>query len=136
MHKKQRKPECSPLIDAVKARFNNWMVKTLSYAGRLQLITAVIYSSINFWLTTFSLPKGCLKTLERLCNRFLWTGDIRKSTGVKVSWSQSCLPKSEGGLGSVWNKVLSLKLVWLLFASNRSLWVAWNKEHRLKRAFF
>ncbi|CAN7105201.1 unnamed protein product, partial [Brassica rapa subsp. narinosa] len=48
-----------------------------------------------------------------------------------------CLPKAEGGLGlrdfSLWNKALILRLVWLLFSNSGSLWVAWNREHRLKR---
>lgn len=36
----------------------------------------------------------------------------------------------------VWNKALILRLVWLLFSNSDSLWVAWNKEYRLKRTNF
>ncbi|KAL1193284.1 hypothetical protein V5N11_033618 [Cardamine amara subsp. amara] len=32
----------------------------------------------------------------------------------------------------MWNKVLNLRLLWLLFSVSGSLWVAWNREHRLK----
>ncbi|KAG7588439.1 Reverse transcriptase domain [Arabidopsis suecica] len=138
LHRKLRKADYSSLIDQVAARFNCWAVKCLSFAGRLQLISSVIYGLINFWMSAFALPKGCLKHLEKLCNGFLWSGDITKRTAAKVAWDKVCLPKSEGGLGLrnllVWNKVLNLKLVWLLFSSSGSLWVAWMKEHNLKRS--
>lgn len=115
-------------------------MKPLSFAGRLQLISSVIYGLVNFWFTAFSLPKGCLKDIEKLCNRFLWVGDLSRRTSAKVSWKEICLPKSEGGLGLrnllVWNKSLNLKLVWLLFSSSGSLWVAWMREHRFKRNSF
>lgn len=46
------------------------------------------------------------------------------------------LPKEEGGLGLrdfiLWNRTLNLKLIWLLYQENESLWAAWCKEHRLK----
>lgn len=137
LHRKLRKSDYSPLLDKVSARFNGWAVKCFSFSGRLQLISSVIYGLINFWMSAFALPKGCIKALEKLCNAFLWFGDIAKRTNAKVSWDKVCLPKSESGLGLrnllVWNKVLSLKLVWLLFSKSGSLWVAWMKEHRLKR---
>ncbi|VVB00720.1 unnamed protein product [Arabis nemorensis] len=34
------------------------------------------------------------------------------------------------------HEVLNFKLIWLLFSTNRSLWVAWIKEHKLKRTTF
>ncbi|XP_013678980.1 uncharacterized protein LOC106383417 [Brassica napus] len=140
MHKKLWKSEYSPLTDRIKDKFNSWTVTCLSFAGRLPLILAVIYNIVNFWFTAFCLPKGCLKEIESLCSRFLWSGDIQKRSVAKVLWQSSCLPKSEGGLGlrnfEVWNKALNLKLVWLLFASTTSLWVAWMREHKLKRRNF
>ncbi|CAA7030815.1 unnamed protein product [Microthlaspi erraticum] len=140
LHRKLRKADYSPLTDKIKAKFNSWTVKGLTFAGRLQLISSVIYSLVNFWFSAFSLPKGCLKDIEKLCNKFLWAGDLTKHTSAKISWKGICLPKSEGGLGLrnflVWNKVLNLKLVWLLFSNTDSLWVAWTLEHRLKRNFF
>ncbi|CAA7054990.1 unnamed protein product, partial [Microthlaspi erraticum] len=52
---------------------------------------------------------------------------------AKVAWSTVCLPKAEGGLGLRrcidWNRVLNLRLIWLLFSSSGSLWVAWHKHH-------
>lgn len=140
LHRKLRRSDYSPLIDKVASRFNHWATKTLSFAGRLQLISSVIYSTVNFWLSSFILPKCCLKTIEQMCNRFLWNNDIEKKGGAKVSWTVVCLPKNEGGLGLrnfwTWNKTLNLRLIWMLFARRNSLWVAWNHATRLQNANF
>lgn len=135
-HKKLKKSEYSPLLDSISSRFNHWTTKMLSFAGRLQLISSVICSTVNFWISAFMLPKACLKQIESMCNHFLWSGDIAKKHGVKVAWSTVCQPKVEGGLGlrnfSIWNKTLALKLIWLLFSKSDSLWVAWMRHHNLR----
>ncbi|XP_024004813.1 uncharacterized protein LOC112081968 [Eutrema salsugineum] len=140
LHRKLRKADYSPLTDKIAAKFNGWTVRALSFAGRLQLITSVIYSLVNFWCSAFSLPKGCLKDIEKLCSRFLWSGSIEEKVMAKVAWKHICLPKKEGGLGlrdfSVWNQVLNLRLIWILFTKTDSLWVAWLREHKLKRSCF
>lgn len=122
--RKLRKSENSPLLDSISSRFNHWTTKALSFAGRLQLISSVICSTVNFWTSAFILPKTCIKHIEGMCNHFLWSGDIAKKHGVKVAWSTLCQPKAEGGLGlrnfSLWNKTLNLKLIWLLFSKSDS----------------
>lgn len=140
LYRKLRRSDYSQLTDTVAARFNHWAAKTLSFAGRLQLISSVIYSTVNFWLSSFILPKCCLKIIEQMCNRFLWSNDISKHGDIKVSWQNVCLPKFEGGLGLrnfwVWNKTLNLRLIWMLFARRDSLWVAWNHSTRLRNGNF
>lgn len=140
MHSKLKKSAFSPLLDKVEARFKHWATKTLSFAGRLQLISATIYRLINFWMAAFSLPKGCLKIIEQLCGRFLWSGDTLKHGGRKVSWKQVCLPKDEGGLGlrnfTILNTMLNLRLIWLLLTSTDSLWATWIREKRLNNTNF
>ncbi|KAG7595163.1 Endonuclease/exonuclease/phosphatase superfamily [Arabidopsis thaliana x Arabidopsis arenosa] len=140
MCRKLRIAEYEPLLEKITKRFRAWATKCLSYAGRVQLIVSVIYGSVNFWMTTFLLPKGCIKKIESLCSRFLWAGNIDEGKGSKVSWAQSCLPKSEGGLGlrrfSEWNKTLCLRLIWLLFNHNGSLWASWHRHHHLRNKSF
>ncbi|XP_010490455.1 PREDICTED: uncharacterized protein LOC104768230 [Camelina sativa] len=113
---------------------------SLSFAGRLQLLKSVISGTINFWISTFMLPKGCIKRIESLCSRFLWSGNIENKKGARVAWSTVCLPKAEGGLGlrsfKEWNKVLCLRFVWLLFSDNGSLWANWHKFHYLRNNTF
>ncbi|KAJ0261541.1 Reverse transcriptase zinc-binding domain-containing protein [Hirschfeldia incana] len=137
MHKKLRISDYRPLLDQLKIRFSSWSSRALSFAGRRQLISSVIYGTLNFWFTSFLLPKGCIQQVESLCSRFLWNGDITSRAAARVSWRTCCLPKSEGGLGLrdfyIWNQTLVLKLIWLLFRDNESLWASWCKNHRLKQ---
>ena len=136
MHRKLRISEYSPLIDKIAGSFNAWSAKNLSFAGRLVLIKSVISGTVVFWITTFILPKGCIRKIESLCSKFLWSGQIEGPAFSKVSWETCCLPKKEGGLGlrrfETWNKTLCLRLIWLLFAEGGSLWVAWHKHYHLQ----
>ena len=110
--------------------FQSWSAKLLFFAGRLQLLKTVIFGTINFWVSAFIQPKGCIKDIESLCSRFLWSGNIENRGIAKVAWSTVCLPKEEGELGlrsfTVWNQVLCLKFIWLLLSKSPSLWVDWH----------
>lgn len=138
-----RKPQpldYQPLIDKVLARITGWTVRHLSFAGRLQLIQSVILGIINFWGAVFPLPNACLEKLEQICKAFLWNGDTSHARGAKVSWETICTPKSAGGLGlrrlaGVIN-VFGLKLIWLLFSKQGSLWVAWVKNNLIRNKIF
>ncbi|KAG7573766.1 Reverse transcriptase zinc-binding domain [Arabidopsis suecica] len=140
MHRKLRISEYEPLIGSLNTKFRSWAVKTLSFAGRLQLLGSVISGIVCFWISTFILPQGCIKKIESLCSRFLWRGNIDQSRGARVSWATVCLPKPEGGLGlrrfAAWNKTLSLRYVWLLFSEHTSLWADWHKHHHLQNDSF
>lgn len=131
--KKMRNQDFQPLLDKLAKKFSSWSVKYLSFAGRLQLIRSVIYSTITFWASIFVLPNKCLEEVERMCSGFLWKSDPSSARGAKVSWDSVCTPKEAGGLGLrrlvLWNKVLGLKLIWLLFAAGGSLWVSWVRRH-------
>lgn len=115
------KSDFQPLLDKIGARFNSWTVRHLSYAGRFQLIQAVIYSTISFWASIFIIPNDCIRELEKMCNAFLWKGVPSSARGAKVAWDSVCTPKEEGELGlrrlADWNRVLGLKLIWLIFAA-------------------
>ena len=135
MHRKLRISEYDPLLNKLAGTFRAWAVKMLSYAGRLHLLSSVINGTVIFWMSAFILPKGCVKKIESMCAKFLWKGSIDEKASAKVAWNTACLPKSEGGLGLrkfvVWNKVLCLRFVWLIFAESSSLWVKWHKHHHL-----
>lgn len=136
MHRKLRISDYRPLLDQLKRRFSSWSSRALSFAGRRQLLATVIFGILNFWFSSFVLPKGCVNEIESLCSRFLWNGNITSRAAAKVSWRVVCLPRKEGGLDlrdlHTWNKTLSLKLVWLLHSESQSLWAFWSKRHRLK----
>ncbi|CAA7045062.1 unnamed protein product [Microthlaspi erraticum] len=129
------KLDYEPLIDKVRTRLLHWSHKPLSCAGRLQLIKSVIASITNFWCSAFILPQGCLDTIESMCNAFLWSGSPNDTHKSKVSWDDICYPKEEGGLGirrlRETSLVFALSLIWRLFSSTGSLWVAWVKSYLL-----
>ncbi|KAL0758366.1 hypothetical protein Bca101_074516 [Brassica carinata] len=106
MHRKLRICDYRPLIDQLKSRFTSWSSRALTFAGRKQLLSSVIFGTVNFWFSTFILPKGCIRTIESLCSRFLWNGNITTRAAAK--------------------------LLWLLHTESESLWASWTKKHRLK----
>lgn len=138
--KKLTKQDYQPLIDKLHSRFTSWTVRHLSFAGRLQLLKSVIYSTITFWASIFLLPNSCLRKLEQMCSGFLWKGVPTDASGAKVAWDSVCKSRESGGLGlkriGLWNKVLGLKLIWLLFSAAGSLWVSWVKIHLLRSENF
>ncbi|XP_019095868.1 PREDICTED: uncharacterized protein LOC109130605 [Camelina sativa] len=124
--------DCAPLIQRVKTKLNSWSTRTLSFAGRLQMLNTVIAGITNFWCSALVLPKKCIDTLNSLCGMFLWKGCLEGHHSARVAWSTVVTAKSEGGLGirdlKKWNKACLVKLIWLLFFRSGSIWVAWFKE--------
>jgi len=119
--------DCDSLISKISSRIDSWLVRKLSFAGRLQLLSSVLVSLQMFWAQVFILPKKVIQLLKHKFNRFLWSGSGVKSK-AKVSWENLCFPKKKGGLGikrvDVWNQASMLNHIWSLFAKAGSLWVA------------
>lgn len=140
MYKAWTRLDYEPLIDRIRSRFLSWSHRSLSFAGRLQLIKTVISSVINSWCTAFILPKACLEEIERLCSAFLLPGSPNTHHKEKVAWQELCLPTSEGGLGiqKLWetSKVFALGLVWKLFSVSGFLWLAWAHIELMKKGSF
>ncbi|GAV67077.1 zf-RVT domain-containing protein, partial [Cephalotus follicularis] len=93
------KHDCAPLIEKIMARANSWISKSLSYAGRLQLIKSTLASMQVFWSSIFSIPASVIKECERSICRILWGGNGNIHKRGLVKWSKICLPWQEGGLG-------------------------------------
>jgi hypothetical protein len=99
--------DCGALITKITSRIDSWLSRNLSFAGRLQLISSILYSLQAYWSSIFILPKRDKKDIEQKFNRLLWNGNIAGGAKAKVSWNDICLPKKEGGLGlkmiDLWN---------------------------------
>lgn len=71
-----------------------------------------------------------------MCSFFLWKGSLEGHHSAKVSWGTITLTKEQGGLGikdlATWNKACSMRLLWLLFFREDSVWASWFKEVILK----
>ncbi|GJR43474.1 RNA-directed DNA polymerase, eukaryota, reverse transcriptase zinc-binding domain protein [Tanacetum coccineum] len=64
--------DCRCLLDKIKCKIGNWKNKCLSYAGRLQLIAAVLESIHEYWASVFLLPITIIKEINKLLKWFLW----------------------------------------------------------------
>lgn len=97
--KKLSLANCEPLLQQVKNKVNSWSARSLSFAGRLLLINTVIAGISNFWCTTFTIPKKCIKLINSICGAYLWKGSTEGHHSARVAWDTVTLPKAEGGLG-------------------------------------
>ncbi|XP_023758688.2 uncharacterized protein LOC111907126 [Lactuca sativa] len=121
--------DCKKLIEKIKMRIFNWKSKTLSFAGRLQLINSVLTSIHVYWASIFKIPIATINEIEKMCRSFLWAnGEIVKGK-AEVKWQDICKPKEYGGLGIKnlrrWNDALLAKHVWNVINNKNSLWVQW-----------
>nr|GFA80092.1 RNA-directed DNA polymerase, eukaryota [Tanacetum cinerariifolium] len=79
------------IILKIKSRLSKWKVKTLSIGGRLTLLKSVLGASPIYVMSIFTVPRGVLKTLESIRNRFFNGAD---QSNHKITWV-------------AWNKVLA-----------------------------
>lgn len=123
--------EYQALINKINEHISAWNAKTLSYAGRLQLIQSVLQGVQCYWLQIFPIPKSVLKKITSLCRKFLWG-----SNANPIAWDDVCLPKNESGVGLrdivAWNKALLTKNLFKIKNNDQSLWASWFKEEILK----
>ncbi|KAL0289337.1 UNVERIFIED_CONTAM: hypothetical protein Sangu_2619800 [Sesamum angustifolium] len=121
----------SPLVDQIANNISRWAAKSLSFAGRLELIRSVIQGVECFWLQIFPLPAAVVEKIHRLCRNFLWN-----SKRAPVAWEDICHPKNEGGLGirhtQTWNVALLARVLWNIHRKADTLWVQWVDAVYLK----
>lgn len=131
---------CMPLIQKIVQRIESWTALLLSFAGRVQLIKAVLFAIQAYWTRHFMLPVAIHKKLQQMFTRFLWKGDHTKTGGAKVSWAAVCKPWEEGGLGLKnlveWNSTQLLMHFWRLVKRHHFLWISWVFSTVLKHKNF
>ncbi|XP_050222198.1 uncharacterized protein LOC126672293 [Mercurialis annua] len=134
------KTHCNELINRITYRVSSWSSKSLSYAGRIQLINSVLMSMQIYWCSVFLLPKAVIQGVEAVCRNFLWNNQNTDRKGGLVSWKKICCNKCFGGLGIkymiTWNKAALIKHIWGLISLKPSLWATWVNANKLKRLSF
>ena len=94
----------------MRKKVKDWRNKSLTYAGRLQLIVAVLESIQAYWASVFLLPKTIITEINRLLKWFLWNKGEAISRKAKVAWKAVCKSRDQGGLGlkdiAIWNEAL------------------------------
>ncbi|KAL0320490.1 UNVERIFIED_CONTAM: hypothetical protein Sradi_5310500 [Sesamum radiatum] len=90
--------DCQPLLQKIDKRIGAWVGIPLSFAARVQLIKSVLMAFNVYWGSTFILPKGVIRQIDKRLRTFQWKGTM--ATGyAKVAWRDVCLPTEEGGQG-------------------------------------
>ncbi|KAJ0604634.1 putative RNA-directed DNA polymerase [Helianthus annuus] len=132
--------DCKKLVENMESRISDWKAKSLSFAGRLQLIRSVLSSMHVYWASVFILPKRIIYDLEDRMRRFLWAQGNNIKGKAKVNWSRVCLPKNEGGLGirklHDMNNALMVAHIWSILTNRESLWVKWIHSYRIRGRSF
>ncbi|PWA74034.1 RNA-directed DNA polymerase, eukaryota, Reverse transcriptase zinc-binding domain protein [Artemisia annua] len=114
-----RSSHWDPVVETVRNRLQSWKAKVLSIGGRLTLIKSVLSSLPVYYLSLFKAPGVVLENIERMMNKFLWTGS-REGRGIHwVSWDIVTRPKRFGGLGI--SKLSEVNLALLV------KWMCWFK---------
>ena len=129
--------ECKPLVEKMTTRVRNWASKSLSYAGRIQLVKSVLQGIQSYWSQIFLLPKKVLREIKKVCITFLWTGtDSTSKKAPVVAWEQLCLPKSAGGWNILdvenWNQAAITKFYWSIALKKEKLWIKWIHTYYIK----
>lgn len=124
--KKLSVDDCHLLIDKIVGRIRTWGSRTMSYAGRTQLVHSVLLSLHQYWAAIFLIPNKVLEGVEAVCRNFLWDGKAVYSRAPPISWDLVCRPKKQGGLG------LHDCYSWNIAQKKDSLWLKWVDHQYLK----
>ncbi|XP_074299449.1 uncharacterized protein LOC141630553 [Silene latifolia] len=125
-----------PLLDKITRKLAHWAKHTLSYAGKVTLTNSVIFVLQNFWGASILLPKGIVKKIHQLYQRFFWGYDNESRRMIFKSWNSFCYPRAEGGIDMkevlAWNQTQLLKWFWKLEHQPQILWVQWTKAYIIR----
>ncbi|CAM8885100.1 unnamed protein product [Rhodiola kirilowii] len=89
----------TPILDKLHARVQGWKMSRLSAGGKEVLITSVLNSVPQYWLSTFLLPDQILDKIQSIINNFWWSPNGGKKG---VHWIKKEIlkqSKEDGGLG-------------------------------------
>ncbi|GKF14608.1 hypothetical protein Tco_0056070 [Tanacetum coccineum] len=62
--------DCGSLINRIRSKVNNYKNRSLSYAGKLQLIAVVLESVHVYWASIFLLPTTIINKINKLLKWF------------------------------------------------------------------
>ncbi|GJV55853.1 RNA-directed DNA polymerase, eukaryota, reverse transcriptase zinc-binding domain protein [Tanacetum coccineum] len=125
--------DCKPLIDKVEERINCWRNKTLSYAGRIQLLASVLSSMQTYWASVYLLPNSVIKDLDKLFKRFLWNSGNSAQGKARVAWKM--IIENKESLWAKWINVVRLKRksIWDIDIEKSDSW-GWKSMLKIRDA--
>ncbi|GKB24961.1 RNA-directed DNA polymerase, eukaryota, reverse transcriptase zinc-binding domain protein [Tanacetum coccineum] len=105
--------DCKQLVDKVKCKIQDWKNRFLSYAGKLQLIAAVLSTMQTYWASVLQIPKTVVNEIDGILKNFLWGNGNNSKGRSKVAWKEVCKSKKEGeeeaGDSGTWKALLELR---------------------------
>jgi len=66
------KLECIALVEKILGNIMLWSTKSISFAGRAQLLTSVVFGMHNYWATIFIVPQEVIDQVNKICGNYLW----------------------------------------------------------------
>ncbi|KAJ4783987.1 RNA-directed DNA polymerase (reverse transcriptase)-related family protein [Rhynchospora pubera] len=128
-----------PLVNRIKSKLQGWKATFLSPAGKLTLIKAVIEPMLLHAMSTATLPKKTLNTIQSRIRSFFWSSKNQNKMPM-VAWNKITRPKMCGGVGlrdlAMLNTAFNLKCLWKLASNSTALWVQLSKAKYLKDESF
>lgn len=113
-----------------------WSSRSISFAGRAQLLNSVIFGMFSYWAAIFILPQMVIDQINSICRNYLWGGVAEYAKVPYISWSTTCSPRKMGGIGlkniAAWNRAYIAKLIWHIALKKDVLWVKWIHSRYLK----
>lgn len=97
--KKMRVADCIRLVEKITIRIRTWSSRSLSFAGRDQLVNSVLLSIYSYWAQIFLLPKMVIQKINDVCRFFLWRCNVVGGKIEHVNWKNVCKQTKYGGLG-------------------------------------
>ncbi|KAL0924141.1 hypothetical protein M5K25_004949 [Dendrobium thyrsiflorum] len=64
-----------------------------------QYIKFTIANTVAYWIRGMILPKAVIKTLGKICSKFLYFGNMEAKKVHLISWANTTRPTNKGGLG-------------------------------------
>nr|XP_043629995.1 uncharacterized protein LOC122601295 [Erigeron canadensis] len=108
--------DCKILVEKMENRITNWRNKFLSFAGRLQLMTFGVLSSLHvYWASMFILPSRVINDLEKLMRAFIWSQGPMKKGKAKtktdsIVWKDHYLNQVPFSSSVVWESICDRKM--------------------------
>uniref|UniRef100_A0A803Q160 Reverse transcriptase domain-containing protein n=1 Tax=Cannabis sativa TaxID=3483 RepID=A0A803Q160_CANSA len=113
------------ILENLTAKLQGWKAKTLSKAGRANLIKSVGVSLPSYAMQTTQLSNRLMHKIDGMVRDFWWGFEKDNHEMHLKAWDKLCLPKSRGGLGFQKTKEMNLAFLtkwgWNLLTGNQSL---------------
>jgi len=65
------KLECRALVEKIMGKIRLCATKGISFVGKAQLLSLVVFGMFNYWATIFILPQEVIDQLNQICRNYL-----------------------------------------------------------------